>query len=176
MATSESELLRIAGEVIQSNRYLTLATSSETGVPWAAPLLYAVDTNDRFYWVSASDAEHSRNVASNASVALVIFNSDPGYGNAQALYCRGHAHVLDGDELALGCEIFYRMRYPDEEDRRTKGRKPIDFSGDSPRRMYRAVVEEYSILHPDKHPLHGSLIDHRVVIPFSSRLVGVTFP
>jgi nitroimidazol reductase NimA-like FMN-containing flavoprotein (pyridoxamine 5'-phosphate oxidase superfamily) len=163
----------LAKGVLTENRYLTLATCSADGVPWAAPLMYAVDQEDRFYWVSAWDAVHSRNLIENPSAALVIYNSDPGYGKAQALYCKARATVLEDAELALGCEIFYRMRYPDDEERAIKGRKPADFVGDSPRRMYVADVIEYSILHPAKHPVHGSLVDHRVIIEFSTKDVGV---
>lgn len=175
MSGSESDidLLALAEGVLSANRYLTLATCSVDGAPWAAPLMYAVDQHDRFYWVSAWDAVHSRALFENPSAALVIYDSDPGYGKAQALYCKARATVLEGDDLARGCEIFYRMRYPDDEERAKKGRKPEDFVGDSPRRMYAADVIEYSILHPAKHPVHGSLVDHRVVIDFSTRDVGV---
>ena len=128
----------------------------------------AADKADHFYWVSASDAVHSQHIAENPRIALVLFDSNPGYGNAQALYCKGTATMLEGDDLEIGCEVFYSMRYPDSKEREIKGRTPADFCGDSPRRMYRAHVHTYSILHPDKHPVHGKLIDHRVKVDFTT--------
>lgn len=170
MPYTDEQLCEIAAGVLRTNRYLTLATCAASGVPWAAPLMYAVDQEEDFYWTSATDAVHSRQLIENPQVALVIFDSNPTYGSAQALYCAGRAAELAGTDLQKGCEVFYTMRYPDPEERRAKGRTPKDFEADSPRRMYRAVVSEYSILHPDKHPVHGSVIDHRVVIPFSSAM------
>lgn len=169
----EIDLLSIAEKVLRTNRYLTLGTCSPEGVPWVAPLMYAVDKNDRFYWVSASDAVHSRHIIRNPNIAIVIFNSNPEYGNAQGLYCSAKAEQLADADLKFGCEVFYRMRYPDETERAKRGRTPVDFEGDSPRRMYRALVSEYSILHPGKHPKFGSLIDYRVPIPFKSANVGI---
>jgi hypothetical protein len=134
-------------------------------------MMYAADYQDNFYWVSAAEAVHSRNIELNPRIALVVFDSIPEYGKAQALYCKARAGSLTGDALSAGCETFYKMRYPDPAQRKEKGRGPEDFSGDSPRRMYRATIEEYSVLHPDKHPIYGTLIDHRVVIPFSTALL-----
>jgi nitroimidazol reductase NimA-like FMN-containing flavoprotein (pyridoxamine 5'-phosphate oxidase superfamily) len=115
-----TDLLAIAERVILANRYLVLGTCSDEGTPWVAPVEYAVDKHDRFYWVSARDA-HSRHIAQNPKVAFVIFDSDPEYGHAQGLYCSGLAAELQGQV------------------------RPVDFSGPSPRRMYRALVTEYSL-------------------------------
>jgi uncharacterized protein YhbP (UPF0306 family) len=168
-----TDLLAIAERVIRANRYLVLGTCSNESVPWVAPVEYAVDKHDRFYWASARDAVHSQNIAQNPRIAFVIFGSDPDYGEVQGLYCSAVAAELQGPDLEFGCDIAYRMRYPDEAERAIKGRKPADFTGPSPRRMYRALVTEYSILHPDKHPEHGPQVDFRVSIPFHSNNVGI---
>ena len=174
MTYTKQDLQRIAEDVLRSNRFLTLATSRRDGKPWVAPLMYAVDKSDRFYWVSGFEAVHSRHIAENSNVALVIFDSDPEYGKAQALYCSATAKELADRELEFGCEVFYRMRFPDAAERAAKGRTRTDFEGDSPRRMYQAVGVEFSILHPSKqHPKYGSLVDYRVVIPFHTAGVGI---
>ena len=173
MATTENDLLSIPEQVLRANRFLTVATSGKDNTPWAAPLMYAIDKHDRFYWVSASDAIHSRHIAENPNVAIVIFDSNPAYGSAQGLYCSAVAQELAGDDLRFGCEVFYRMRYPNDEERTKKGRAPRDFEGASPRRMYLAKVLEFSILHPSKHPTYGALIDYRVVVPFHTHGVGI---
>ena len=166
-----TDLLAIAERVILANRHLVLGTCSDQGAPWVAPVEY--DKYDRLYWVSARDAVHSRHIAQNPKVAFVIFDSDPEYGHAQGLYCSGLAAELQGQDVKFGCEIAYRMRYPDEAERAIKGRRPVDFTGPSPRRMYRALVTEYSILHSHKHPERDPLVDFRVSIPFHSKNVGI---
>jgi nitroimidazol reductase NimA-like FMN-containing flavoprotein (pyridoxamine 5'-phosphate oxidase superfamily) len=174
MEYTPQDLFTIAEEVIRNNRFITLATAGNNGHPWIAPLMYAVDKNNRFYWVSGHEAVHSKHIAQNPSAAIVIFDSDPEYGKAQALYGSGTAEELSGDELALGCDVFYRMRFPDDVEREAKGRKPTVFKGDSPRRMYRITVTEFSILHPSKqHPKYGSLVDYRVVIDFNTSRIGI---
>src|SRR5690242_15047017 len=132
MAVDDQQLLAIPEAVIRSNRYLTLATCGSEGKPWAAPMMYAVDKEDRFYWVSALDSVHSKHLAENRNIGFVIFDSDPGYGNAQGLYCSAVAEQLSGADLAFGCEVFYRMRYPDADERAKKGRAPKDFEAESP--------------------------------------------
>lgn len=174
--TESFDLAAIAEEVLRTNRFLTLATATKEGVPWVAPVMYAVDKFDHFFFTSATDAVHSRHISENSSVAFVIFNSDPEYGKAQGLYCAGTAEETQGADLDYACDVFYRMRYPDAAERAQKGRTAKDFGNDSPRRMYRATVHEYSILHPKKHPKWGALVDYRVVIPFDTTRVGIAVP
>jgi nitroimidazol reductase NimA-like FMN-containing flavoprotein (pyridoxamine 5'-phosphate oxidase superfamily) len=109
-----TDLLAIAESVIRTNRYLVLGTCSAEGNPWVAPVEYAVDKHDRFYWVSARNTVHSQHILQNPKTAFVIFDSAPEYGTAQGLYASALAEELQGQELAFGCEIAYRMRYPDE--------------------------------------------------------------
>src|SRR5579862_89042 len=104
MATNPADLLKIAEQVLRTNRYLTLATTSAAGLPWVTPVMYAVDKRDRFYWPSALDAVHSKNILEHPQVAFVIFNSNPEYGSAQGLYCAARAEELSNTDLEFGCE------------------------------------------------------------------------
>jgi uncharacterized protein YhbP (UPF0306 family) len=117
LVDDQQDLITIAENVLLSNRYLTLATCGRDRKPWAAPMMYAVDKSDRFYWVSAVDCSHSQDISENSDIAFVIFDSNPGYGNAQALYCAAIAEQLSGTDLEIGCDVFYRMRYPDASER-----------------------------------------------------------
>jgi nitroimidazol reductase NimA-like FMN-containing flavoprotein (pyridoxamine 5'-phosphate oxidase superfamily) len=159
----EPDFRQIALEVLASCKYLVLATSTDSR-PWATPLMFAFRYPSA-YWVGALDSDHSRNIEQSAAVAATVFDTRPVPGQAQALYLRGHAARLTGDDLIEGCDAFYSARYPDPDERRVKGREPIDFVEPSPRGMWRMEVTEASLLDPRKHPQYGSLIDHRVVIP-----------
>ena len=65
----------MAREIIQSNRYMVLATADEDGVPWATPVWFAQSDYRRFIWVSSPDRRHSRNVSARPEVSIVIFDS-----------------------------------------------------------------------------------------------------
>jgi nitroimidazol reductase NimA-like FMN-containing flavoprotein (pyridoxamine 5'-phosphate oxidase superfamily) len=72
---SPTRLSAIAQDVIDRNRYLTLATADQTGQPWASPVWYAHTGYKEFFWVSSPDARHSRNIAARPQVSIVIFDS-----------------------------------------------------------------------------------------------------
>ncbi len=55
-------------EIIAGNRYMTLSTYGN-GIPWAAPVAYAIDERYCFYWYSATDAIHSQHIRHIPTVA-----------------------------------------------------------------------------------------------------------
>jgi nitroimidazol reductase NimA-like FMN-containing flavoprotein (pyridoxamine 5'-phosphate oxidase superfamily) len=61
--TDPAELGAMARSIIDSNRYMTLATADESGLPWASPVWYASAEYREFFWVSSPDVRHSRNLA-----------------------------------------------------------------------------------------------------------------
>jgi hypothetical protein len=73
--THSEELRTIARSIIDSNRYMTLATADETGLPWLSPVWYAPAQYREFFWVSSPQARHSRNLATRPHLAIVIFDS-----------------------------------------------------------------------------------------------------
>ena len=80
------DLRAIAKGIIDTNLYMTLATADQDGRPWASPVYYAPEGYARFYWVSSSEANHSRNIATRAEVAIVVFNSRAPIGCGQGVY------------------------------------------------------------------------------------------
>ena len=88
------ELTRRAHDVIATNKYLTLATLDGDGVPWVSPVFFSPDGGTRFLWASSPDSLHSRNVAANAEVSLVVYDSSVPIGGARAVYVRAEAAVV----------------------------------------------------------------------------------
>ncbi|MEU2794064.1 pyridoxamine 5'-phosphate oxidase family protein [Streptomyces sp. NPDC007100] len=160
-----------AARLLHTNRYLTLGTASPEGAPWAVPVTFAWDDADHFYWWSARDARHSRNIAANPVVSLLVYDSRTTDAEAQGLYGEGTAHALPPSDLAAALAVFYARRYPDPAVRAQKARHPGEFQGDSPKRVYRATVHTYSMLTADPHPLHGNAVPHRTAFPFSTGAV-----
>ena len=101
MGTNETEELEaIARSIVDSNRYMTLATADDHGSPWASPVWYAPVDYREFLWVSSPEARHSRNLAARAELAIVIFDSRQTTGRGEGLYVSARAEQLP--ELATG--------------------------------------------------------------------------
>ena len=83
-----------AREIVKRILYITIATVSSEGKPWNSPVYSAFDTEGNFYWTSASEAQHSRNIDANGDVFLVIYDSTVPEGTGKGVYVEAHAQVL----------------------------------------------------------------------------------
>jgi hypothetical protein len=93
-----------ARATIDANLYLTLGTIDPDGHPWTSPVYFAPASDREFFWVSATDARHSRHLAERAQVSMVIFDSTVAPYHGRAVYAVGEARELSGSDLdrALG--------------------------------------------------------------------------
>jgi uncharacterized protein YhbP (UPF0306 family) len=152
------ELVRRGREVIDHNKYLTLATVGLDGVPWASPVFFTPDGYSTLYWASSPETRHSRNIAVNPVVAIVVFDSSVAIGAAQAVYMDAEATEVGDDELAERAE-FYCGRYPE-----TRGFLDQLLSPESPFRLYRAMVTQHSVLVAGRDPTYGTGVDRRETV------------
>jgi nitroimidazol reductase NimA-like FMN-containing flavoprotein (pyridoxamine 5'-phosphate oxidase superfamily) len=144
------ELRAVARLIIDSNRYMTLATADDDGMPWASPVWYAPTEYREFYWVSSPEATHSLNLAVRPQLAIVIFDSHQA-GRWNALYMSAVAEELvDVDE---GIEIFYRRGEAQGLRRWTRD----DVLPPARHRLYRATASEQFVLDPHDQRLPVSL-------------------
>ncbi len=152
---SRNELGDHARSVIDANRYMALGTVDESGHPWVSPVWFASEDYRNFHWVSSPDSKHSRNLATRPQVAVAIFDSSVPVGGAQAVYMKGLAKELTGDELEPGLEVFDRV------SREDIGREwgVDDVQGSALVRLYRATVSEHWVLIPGRDPERGSGVD-----------------
>jgi hypothetical protein len=95
----------LAREIIDANRYMTLATADGDGRPWAAPVWYAHHGYTDLFWVSRPEARHSRNLAVRPEVGIVIFDSTVPEGEGQAVYVEALAEELGGAEREQGIAV-----------------------------------------------------------------------
>ena len=98
----------IAREILDTNRYMTLATADGDGRPWASPVWYAHEGYTDLLWVSRPGARHSRNLAVRPELAIVIFDSTVPEGSGQAVYVEALAEELDGAEREQGIAVISR--------------------------------------------------------------------
>jgi nitroimidazol reductase NimA-like FMN-containing flavoprotein (pyridoxamine 5'-phosphate oxidase superfamily) len=150
--THPEELRTIARSIIDSNRYMTLATADETGLPWVSPVWYAPAQYREFFWVSSPQARHSRNLATRPDLAIVIFDSHQP-GGWHAVYMSAVAEELVGVDVDEGIEIFSRR----SEAQEMRAWTPEDVRPPARHRLYRATAFQLFVLDPQDTRLPVSL-------------------
>jgi nitroimidazol reductase NimA-like FMN-containing flavoprotein (pyridoxamine 5'-phosphate oxidase superfamily) len=138
--------------IIDANLYLVLATADGPGRPWSSPVYFAHDGYAEFLWVSAPEAEHSRNIATRPQVGIVIFDSHAPIGTGQGVYISATAEQVSSENLTRGIEAFSRRSIGHGGAAWTVK----DVQAESGLRLYCAAAESYSILAKDGQP------DHRI--------------
>ena len=133
----------LARSIIDSNRYMTLATSDEQGSPWASPVWYSPVEYREFLWVSSPEARHSRNLAARPQLAIVIFDSHEA-GGWKALYMSAVAEQLAEVDVDDAIHVF--SRHGEAQGLRAWTRE--DVVPPSRHRLYRATVSEHFVLDP----------------------------
>jgi uncharacterized protein YhbP (UPF0306 family) len=152
--TDPAELAALARAIVDGNKYMVLATTDESGRPWATPVYYAPEAYNEFFWLSWPGTRHSRNVAARPEVSIVIFDSRVRIGGAQAVYMAAEVDRPDGADLQRGIEIFSRVS-------QSHGARPWtldDVSEPARLRLYRATASEHWILDPDAE------VDERIAV------------
>ena len=140
------DLDALARDILDANRYMTLATADASGRPWACPVYYAHAGHRELYWLSAPEATHSRNLAARPELGIVVFDSHTKIGAAQAVYMAASAEQLTGDRLERGIDVFSRRSVE-------HGARPWtveDARAPAPLRLYLATVTGHSVLDPAK--------------------------
>lgn len=138
----EQDLGERARQIIDANRYLTLATADDDGKPWACPVWFAHDAYAHFLWVSRPGARHSRNIAARPEIGFVVFDSSVVPGMAQALYVDAVAEEVGADEVESAIATYSaRSQAQDIGPWRT-----ADVIGSAPHRVYRARARSCSLL------------------------------
>ena len=133
-----------AKAVIASNRYMTLGTADESGLPWVTPVWFASEDHREFFWVSRPEARHSRNLAVRPQLSIVIFDSQVPVGSAKAVYMSAVAEQATDADLDRGIAIFSGR----SEAQGLRPWRQEDVSPSAHLRLYRADVSEHFVLGP----------------------------
>jgi nitroimidazol reductase NimA-like FMN-containing flavoprotein (pyridoxamine 5'-phosphate oxidase superfamily) len=136
----------IARAILDAGIYVVLATADVDGVPSASPVWFATENYRELYWVSYPGARHSQNIAVRPQIAMVVFDSTVPAGTGQGVYMTATAEQLsDPAAIEYGIGVFSR-----ESVRQGNEGWGLDrITGEARLRLYRARVQEYSILDPD---------------------------
>lgn len=83
-------------DILEHNPVGVLATINADGTPWTTPLHLLYDQH-YVYWISASRARHSQNVAVRPQASLSIWSPDETKG-LTGLFIQSHADLADSAE------------------------------------------------------------------------------
>jgi general stress protein 26 len=145
-----------AKEIIKSINYITIATVDEDGQPWNTPVYRSYDEGFSFYWTSWTETQHSQNIAKNPKVFLSIYDSTQAPGTGFGVYVKAKAHVVeDIDEINSALKLYYGQR-------NLPARQAEEFLGEYPRRLYKAVPEQFWM--NDISKINGNHIDLRAKV------------
>ncbi|WP_161632134.1 pyridoxamine 5'-phosphate oxidase family protein [Nakamurella lactea] len=148
------ESTQAAGDVVEANKYLVLATATPGGTPWVTPVYFAHDDFASFWWVSRPLARHSRLISMNPQVAITVFDSSVPVGRAAAVYAEAWAAQCSDSDARREIGSY-------SERSQQHGNRPWtvdDVSGDAEFRLYRARTARLWLLADDGGP------DHRIPI------------
>jgi len=144
--------------LLESQRYLVLATADPTGSPWATPVFFVPDGTDRLLWVSSPDSRHSRNLSLRSEVAITVFDSHAEIGKAEALYLEATAGLVDD------------LAQPAALERLNAGLPPhqqLDIKEVGPTgllRLYHALVRQHHVLIRGGDPRFDNPVDTRLAV------------
>jgi len=136
-------------KIISENNYLALATAGKSGKPWVATVFYAFDDKCNFYFFSAKDSLHAKQIRENPSAAVSIFNSmlPPDKVDGVQIECKAEqARIVDLPHLI---SVYYHRRFPNGEERAKHQHVPMDFRGIALRRFFKLIPLKVYTLDPN---------------------------
>jgi nitroimidazol reductase NimA-like FMN-containing flavoprotein (pyridoxamine 5'-phosphate oxidase superfamily) len=155
----DDDLLAMVRQVVDGNRYMTLGTVEPDGLPRLTPVYYTHDRYRTFYWVSAPDAQHSRNLGQQPRLAIVIFDSTVDPPKTRAVYLDATAEEVPEPELGAACATAFRS-----VGNGAKAFAPEELSGSAVLRLYRATATSHAVHVRGGDPTYGTGVDRRVPV------------
>src|SRR5689334_9999092 len=109
-----------AKEIIQKILYITIATVDGNNQPWNTPVYSAFDERYNFYWASDQNGQHSRNIAVNNKIFLVIYDSTAKEGTGEGVYVLAKAYMLAQEEEIRSALSYLDGRVHKKKDPNTR--------------------------------------------------------
>ena len=104
-------------EIIEGNKFLSLATVDNDGNLWTTPLSYSYDEDYNFYFTSELDSQHIINIIDNPNVSFTIFDSTKRVSDVDGLQIRGIVGEVDKDNLEKVVKNYYQFVFKDPRER-----------------------------------------------------------
>lgn len=135
--------------ILKQTGCAVIATVGSTGEPWNTPVFFAAQEGT-LYWSSSPRSVHSRNIAENGAVFIVVFDKNIG------VYIQGQASVVNHEaEVRNALDLLGQKRG-----------KPFGtitkFLPGGQQRIYKAVVEQAWINGAAKDDDGDFIADYRI--------------
>lgn len=150
-----------AKSILSQVIYATIATADVQANPWNSPVFCAYDKAYNFYWISWTENQHSKNIATNGRAFLVVYDSTAPEGTGEGVYIQAKAVVVeDSAEIAKALHLLGKRR--GEVSRKLEIEKQ---QGISPTRVYKATPEKVWL--NSEGNVAGSYVDTRTDVRLS---------
>lgn len=126
-----------AHTIIKDNNYMSLASSSKEGKPWVVAVFYSCDKDYNFYFLSAVDSKHAKQMLANPNVAFVIFDSGQKIGESDAVEVEGVVSVVGEDEIKKVIEVYVKKLFPSSDMPPTTRYNPSEYIEPSEFRFFK---------------------------------------
>lgn len=156
--------------LLNSARYLNLATVSPEGLPWVAVLEYAWLADPlRLVFGSATGSRHSLDVGSSPRVAGSLFATDGtsgvGLAAVDGAQFTGRCSEIPVEDLDRYYSVFYEAVFPDAGQRAEWMLPRSLLAPPAPHRLYLVEVERWWLI--DTRTWAQDRIDRRVEMPMA---------
>lgn len=155
----DPDLAQMARDVLDSVRYVVLSTIDEDGRTRTSPVYFTPHRYEDLYWVSDRTTHHSHNLARDARVSGVVFDSMRPPAETQAVYVTGTALEIPEDELEPHLPVAF-----DPERRGGRRFEPEELLGAADLRLWALHVESWEVHIRAGHPTLGTGRDRRVPV------------
>ncbi len=142
MADAHDDYASVARRIIRDNRYMSLGTLGKDGSPWVAVVLYAFDDDYNFYFLSATDSQHGRNISKTRDVAFTIFDSAQPIGSSEGVQATGRASPLSGKELVKAIKQYEMAVFPKSGMPAGSRYNPSDYGDAAEFRFFKIETKE----------------------------------
>ncbi|MEE4184274.1 MAG: pyridoxamine 5'-phosphate oxidase family protein [Gammaproteobacteria bacterium] len=109
MTTGDSaELRATALAMLEATSTLTLATTSASGLPWAATVFFAADRALNLYFVSDHRTRHARDTAAHPHAAAAINPDCDNWHAVKGIQAEGPVSIVSGLERGKALALYLR--------------------------------------------------------------------
>lgn len=138
-------MLSKAGEIIKRNKYMVIATSDKKGKSWGNVVFYAHDTDFNFYFLSAVDSLHVKNILQNPYLAFVIYDSSSPISAFDSIQAKGKATMVEKEEIAKVIKLYCEKLFPSSDMPPDERYPPEEYLSPSEFRFFKIVPEEIDL-------------------------------
>ncbi len=169
--------------LLQTARFVTLATADTVGVPWASTVNYVLLQNQdiRLIWYSMRDAQHSRNIEGRPLISGSIFRMDLSPEQSpvglDGIQFTGQCGAISDERAADIHAKYYLLNFPEEATRKQWMIPLEQFIGTGPRRFYELVIGKLWLLDLerwllDREDRRFEVVDLSALSPARQRMDG----